>query len=536
MATSPESKSSNDGIIGRFPTESPNLNPQKWRRTLFEALLDTRKDVGGDFQVIDGVDGQPMSYDRLVLGCSVIARALARQTERCEHVGVLLPNVGGVAIAVFSLVAAGRIPAMLNYTSGRRNLLAAVETARIKTILTSRAFIEKAGLQDNLDAFGKRCRILFLEDITGALTKGDKLRGFVDSRRSRRMHLRHQVDPDAVAVLLFTSGSEGTPKAVALTHANILSNCEQFSAMLELSSDDRIFNALPVFHSFGLTTGLIAPLVIGVRTFLYPSPLHYRQIPALVRKSGATILTGTDTFAAGWARAASPEDFDSLRMVFLGAEKIKDTTRKIWRDKFSLELHEGYGVTEASPVIAANTQLQHKPGSAGKVMPGLEVALEDVPGIDQGGRLHVRGPNIMAGYIRNDTPGVVVPPDDGWHDTGDIATIDEDGFIFIRGRAKRFAKIGGEMVSLAAAEDFCADIWPDNCHAVVARDHSRKGEELVLVTDKPDAEMDILLNEAQNKGVSEFSVPRTIVSVDALPILGTGKIDYSAAAQIATGA
>ena len=169
-------------------------------------------------------------------------------------------------------------------------------------------------------------------------------------------------------------------------------------------------------------------------------------------------------------------------------------------------------------------------------MPGLEVALEDVPGIDQGGRLHVRGPNIMAGYIRNDTPGVVVPPDDGWHDTGDIATIDEDGFIFIRGRAKRFAKIGGEMVSLAAAEDFCADVWPDNCHAVVARDHSRKGEELVLVTDKPDAEMDILLNEAQNKGVSEFSVPRTIVSVDSLPILGTGKIDYSAAAQIATGA
>ena len=536
MATTPQTKTGNDGIIGRIPTECPTLNPKRWRRTLYDTLLDARKDVGGDFQIIDGVDGQPMTYDRLILACSVICRALARQTVRHEHVGVLLPNVSGVAIAVFSLVAAGRVPAMLNYSAGRRNLLAAVETARIKTVLTSRAFVEKSGLHDELEALGKPCCILFLEDIFDGLTKGDKLRGFVDSRRSRRMHHRHHIKPDEVAVLLFTSGSEGVPKAVALTHANILANCEQFLAMLELSHDDRIFNALPVFHSFGMTTGLIAPIVIGVRTFLYPSPLHYRQIPPLVRKSGATILTGTDTFAAGWARAAGEEDFDTVRLVFLGAEKIKEATRRIWRDKFSLELHEGYGVTEASPVISANTLLQHKAGSAGKVMPGLEVALEDVPGIEQGGRLYVRGPNIMAGYIRNDSPGVVVPPDDGWHDTGDIVSIDDDGFIFVRGRAKRFAKVGGEMISLAAAEELCANLWPDYCHAVIARDHPRKGEELVLITDKPDAEADVLLSEAQSKGISEISVPRIILNVDSLPVLGTGKIDYPAAERIATDA
>lgn len=347
------------------------------------------------------------------------------------------------------------------------------------------------------------------------------------------MHLKRRISPDDVAAMLFTSGSEGVPKGVALTHANLLSNCEQFITMLHLSPADRIFNALPVFHSFGLTTGLLAPVVVGMRTYLYPTPLHYRQIPPLVRESGATILTGTDTFAVGWGRAAGPEDFKGLRLVFLGAEKVKDATRRLWRERFGLELYEGYGATEAAPVIAANTEQENKEGSAGKLMPGLEVMLETVPGLDHGGRLHVRGPNVMAGYMRHDTPGMLEAPDEGWHDTGDIVSIDDDGFIFIRGRAKRFAKIGGEMVSLAAVEAYCSEVWPENTHAVTAVAHPRKGETLVLVTDRPEADRRQLLEWAKVHGVSELMLPKTIVSVDALPVLGTGKLDYTAVSEIA---
>ena len=513
--------------------DGSHLSADRWQRTLFEALLDTRRRQGGTFEIVDGADGRPLSFDQLVLACMVIGRALAKRTRQGEKVGVLLPNVSGVAVTFFALTAFGRVPAMLNFSAGIRNLTAAAVTAELKVIVTARAFVEQAGLGQAVGALSEHCEIVYLEDLREGLSRMDKLRGFIDSRRVRRLHLRRRINPDDVAVMLFTSGSEGVPKGVALTHANLLSNCEQFITMLELSASDRIFNALPVFHSFGLTTGLLAPIVVGMRTYLYPTPLHYRQIPPLVRKSGATILTGTDTFAAGWGRAAEAEDFKGLRLVFLGAEKVKDATRRLWRERFGIELYEGYGATEAAPVIAANTEHDHREGSAGKLMPGLEVALETVPGLDHGGRLHVRGPNVMAGYMRHDTPGTLERPKDGWHDTGDIVTIDDDGFVFIRGRAKRFAKIAGEMVSLAAVEAYCSEVWPDNTHAVTAVSHPRKGETLVLVTDRPAADRQDLIGWAKEHGVSELMLPKSIVSVDALPVLGTGKLDYPAIAVMA---
>lgn len=518
---------------GLVAIDGSHLKPARWQRTLFEALLDTRRKQGGDFEIVDGADGIPLSFDKLVLASLVIGRTLARRTAQGERVGVLLPNVSGVAVTFFALAAFGRVPAMLNFSSGIRSLMAAMVTAELKIIVTARAFVKQADLQEAVDDLAEHCQIVYLEDLRNSLSRIDKLRGFIDSKRARRLHLKRRIRPDDIAVMLFTSGSEGVPKGVALTHANLLSNCEQFITMLELSDTDRIFNALPVFHSFGLTTGLLAPMVIGMRTYLYPTPLHYRQIPPLVRSSGATILTGTDTFAAGWGRAADPDDFKGLRLVFLGAEKVKDTTRRIWRERFGLEIYEGYGATEAAPVIAANTHHDHRDGSAGKLMPGLEVALETVPGLDHGGRLHVRGPNVMAGYMRHDTPGTLEPPADGWHDTGDIVTIDDDGFVFIRGRAKRFAKIGGEMVSLAAVEAYCSEIWPDNAHAVTAVAHPRKGETLVLVTDRPEAERQELTEWAKNHGISELTLPKTIICVEALPVLGTGKLDYAAIGEMA---
>ncbi len=283
-------------------------------------------------------------------------------------------------------------------------------------------------------------------------------------------------------MILFTSGSEGTPKGVVLSHRNILANCAQAAARIDFGRRDKLFNVLPVFHSFGLTAGTILPLVSGVPIYLYPSPLHYRTVPELIYGVNATIVFGTDTFLAGYARSAHPYDFRSLRYIVAGAEPVRESTRRTYMEKFGLRILEGYGVTETAPVLALNTPMFNQFGTVGRLMPGMEPRLEPVPGVDEGGRLFVRGPNVMLGYLKADNPGVIEPPPEGWHDTGDIVTIDAQGFVTIKGRAKRFAKIGGEMISLAAVEMLAAQLWPDAMSAVATAPDPRKGERLVLVT------------------------------------------------------
>jgi acyl-[acyl-carrier-protein]-phospholipid O-acyltransferase/long-chain-fatty-acid--[acyl-carrier-protein] ligase len=343
---------------------------------------------------------------------------------------------------------------------------------------------------------------------------------------AQAVHQGHAASPDAPAVILFTSGSEGTPKGVVLSHANLLANRHQLAARIDFNPTDIVFNALPVFHSFGLTGGTLLPMLSGVKTFLYPSPLHYRIVPALVYDTNATIMFGTDTFLAGYARAAHPYDFYSLRYVFAGAEKVRAETRRVWSDKFGLRILEGYGATETAPVIAANTPMHFKAGTVGRPMPGITCTLEPVPGIDEGGRLVVSGPNVMLGYLRAENPGVLEKTIDCRYDTGDIVTIDEEGFIAIQGRAKRFAKIAGEMVSLTAVEALAAAVWPDHMHAAVSIPDDRKGEQIILLTENPDAERSVLSEHASASGMSELAVPRTVKTVDAIPVLGTGKVDY----------
>ena len=300
---------------------------------------------------------------------------------------------------------------------------------------------------------------------------------------------RERVRPDEPAVVLFTSGSEGMPKGVVLSHANVLANREQVMARFDFGSQDIILNALPLFHSFGLTAGTLLPILSGMRTFFYPSPLHYRIVPEMAYDVNATVMFGTNTFLAGYARFAHPYDFYSVRYAFAGAEKLKDETRRIWTDKFGVQIFEGYGATETSPVLAANTPVDTRVGTVGRLLPGIEYALDPVPGVE-GGRLSVRGPNVMLGYLKHDKPGVIQPPSTergpGWYDTGDIVSIDADGFVTIQGRAKRFAKIGGEMVSLTAVEELAARTWPESQHAVVSVPDAQKGEQLVLVTTKPE--------------------------------------------------
>jgi acyl-[acyl-carrier-protein]-phospholipid O-acyltransferase/long-chain-fatty-acid--[acyl-carrier-protein] ligase len=281
-----------------------------------------------------------------------------------------------------------------------------------------------------------------------------------------------------------------------------------------------------MFHSFGLTCGTLLPVLSGLRTFLYPSPLHYRIVPELAYETNATIMFGTDTFLSGYARYAHPYDFYSMRYVFAGAEKVRDETRRIWSERFGLRVFEGYGATETAPALSMNTPMHNRPGAVGRLLPGIEHRLEPMPGIEEGGRLMVSGPNVMAGYLRIENPGVLEIPKDPWYDTGDIVTIDEDGYIHIQGRAKRFAKVGGEMISLSAVEGFVFALWPDNTHAVVNLPDPRKGERLVLVTDFANARRDALMAYARGNGIAELSIPRSIVKVARMPLLGTGKMDY----------
>ena len=497
------------------------------QRTLFAALCDARDLHGGKALVLEDVKREPLSYDRLLVASHLLGKRLASSTRVEEAVGLLLPNVSGVAVAFFALQAQGRVPAMLNFTVGLANMRSACSTAAIDVIVTARAFVEQAKLGDviaGLEADGRT--VLYLEDIGSGIGTFEKLSTLLAVGGIARRHRARRITPDSPAVILFTSGSEGTPKGVVLSHRNLLSNCAQLAARIDFNPADVVLNALPVFHSFGLTGGTLLPLLNGIRTVLYPSPLHYRIVPALAYDANATIMIGTDTFLSGYARMAHSYDFYSLRYIFAGAERVRDETRRIYAEKFGLRILEGYGATEAAPVIAVNTPMHFQAGTVGRLLPAIEARLEHVPGIAEGGRLSIRGPNVMAGYLLASDPGRLHPPEDGWHDTGDIVTIDAAGFITIKGRAKRFAKIGGEMVSLPAVEGYAAEVWPGADHAVVTRPDPRKGEQLVLFTTASDASPKLLQEWARGAGIPELMVPRDIRPVDALPVLGTGKIDY----------
>jgi acyl-[acyl-carrier-protein]-phospholipid O-acyltransferase/long-chain-fatty-acid--[acyl-carrier-protein] ligase len=319
---------------------------------------------------------------------------------------------------------------------------------------------------------------------------------------------------------------------VVLSQSNLIANVRQIAAHIPLDPSWVMFNPLPTFHCFGLTGGVLLPLLTGMKAFEYPSPLHIKQIPPLLKKAKASILLATDTFVNQYARAAERDELSGLQFIVCGAEKVREETHNLIAERFGpVPVLEGYGATEASPVIAVNKPLDNRRGTVGGLLPGVEARLEAVPGIAGGGRLYVRGPNIMAGYLAPD--GGIEPPVDGWHDTGDVVNLTKDGWVTILGRVKRFAKIGGEMVSLTAAESLAAAVWPDNRHAVVSLPDPKKGERLVLVTDCGGAEASALLDHAQAVGASELAVPRKIIQVSEIPVLGTGKTDYVAVQRVA---
>ena len=484
-----------------------------------------------------------------------LGRLVAKFTAPGETVGVFLPNLAVTLGVTLGASSRGRVPAMLNYKAGVTGILDACTAAAIKTVVSSRAFVAKANLGPEMGAMEQAgIRIVYLEEARASFGLADKLAVLFELRNPRRIELAAQekaaalapaicwfgpapvFDPaDRPAVVLFTSGSEGKPKGVVLSHRAIVSNVAQVRAVYDFNTDDRALNALPIFHSFGLTGGTLLPLFSGIHLTLYATPLHYKVIPLLAYEKNATVLFGTNTFLANYGKHANPYDFRSIRYVVAGAEKLTDAVRKLWAEKFQKPIYEGYGATETAPVLAVNTPKACRFGTVGEFLPGIEYKLVPVPGIEDGGALYVKGPNVMSGYYRFENPGVLEPTmsDEGygWYATGDVVKV-VDGFVSIVDRVKRFAKIGGEMVSLSVVEKI-AERAAGGMHAVTTAADAAKGEALVLFTTNPDLKREALLAAAKDMGASELSVPRKIVVVDALPLLGTGKTDYAALKKMA---
>ncbi|EJW13612.1 Long-chain-fatty-acid--CoA ligase [Rhodovulum sp. PH10] len=496
-------------------------------RTIPQAMIEAAHVHGMKRIAIEDPVTGPLTYKKMLIGAAVLGRKLMPLAGEGEIVGVMLPNANGAVVTLLGLMSAGRVPALLNFSAGPANVRAACKAAALKTIVTSRAFVEKGRLGALIEALEGDHRIVYLEDVRTTITTADKLRGLYEFGKPLV-----ERKPDDPAAVLFTSGSEGVPKGVVLAHRNILANAAQAKAIVDFGYGDKVFNVMPVFHAFGLTVAFILPLVHGVTVYMYPSPLHYRLVPELVYATNSTVLFGTDTFLAGYARTANAYDFRSLRFVMAGGEPVRESTRRAWMEKFGHRILEGYGVTEAAPVISLNTPMFNKFGTVGRLFPGLEARLEPVEGVDEGGRFFIRGPNIMIGYLRVEKPGVVERPPGGWHDTGDIVDIDAEGFITIKGRAKRFAKVGGEMISLAAVETLAFDLWPDGLHAVATIPDPRKGEKLIMMTTWPNANRAEFARFARSRGASEIFVPGEFVVVEALPMLGGGKIDNLAVTRL----
>lgn len=494
---------------------------------ILSAIFGAAKEFGkSKIAIVDG-DGTKVDYKTIMRGTFALGSALSKRFKKNETVGIMLPTGTGAVVAFCAVLQSGRLPAMMNFTAGSANIKASMKAAQITKIVTAHKFIELGGLEPLIADLSDAAEFIYLEDVREDLGFMDKVAGglgpiFPGLFQKKQNHKKP-------GVVLFTSGTEGEPKGVVLSHHNIVANIEQVRSHIGLSPEhDSVFNPLPTFHCFGLTVGALLPLVAGVRAVFHPSPLQPREIAKRISSEQATILLATDTFISQYARVAGEGDLNSIRLAVCGAERVRDETRAFVRKKFDIEILEGYGATEAAPVVAANSIELNKPGTVGCLLSDMEYDLVPVEGIEDGGKLRIRGPNVMMGYMRSSAPGIIEPTNEGWHDTGDIVAIDEDECIRIQGRVKRFAKIGGEMVSLAVVENCASAIWPDDMHAAAAIPDPRKGEQIVLISTAKEIDRAAILAWAQSHGVSELSVPRKVFHVDEVPVLGTGKTDYGA--------
>ena len=514
-----------------------NPNISLFAQLMKTAKIHSKKGLLRRPQFVEDIQRIPNSYKDIIIKSFVLGKYFKRRTLPGDHVALLLPNSIAAVCTFFGLSAYDRVPVMLNLSVGAQNMASMCNTAQVKIVITSLTFIKTAKLESTAEVLkANGFNIVYLESLRKDIGLWEKINAYL---RYKIKRVPHKDGGSKKAVILFTSGSEGAPKAVVLSHANIISNIKQMSAIETINTTDTVFNALPMFHSFGLTVGTLFPLLEGAKLFLYPSPLHYRIVAELVYEIGATIMFGTDTFFRGYGRIAHPFDFHNVRFMFGGAEAVKADTRDMWMERLGIRVMEAYGATECSPVVTANNRIFNRFGSIGKLLPAMEYRIEPVDGIEKGGELVVRGPNVMLGYIMPDNPGVLKPLENGWYHTGDVVEIDEIGFIYIKDRIKRFAKIGGEMVSLNAVDNMVRKAYewmsPQDktgegstdmfSYGVVAIPHESKGEQIVLVTNNRMVTQEVLHSYIKNNGMSELYLPRVILFRDKLPVFATGKAD-----------
>lgn len=503
--------------------------------SLYEQLLAARQTHGKNRVIYEDGSGQSLTYNNFVKK-TVVLSTLLKPYMMSERVGLLLPNSHAGVLNFYALQHRGLTPVMINYTAGIRAIKAGLTACQSNTLITSRQFIDKANLGALIHELANY-QIIYLEDLYQSMTWLDKLSMAIKGCFPRFTAARQQADDEAV--VLFTSGSEGFPKGVVHSHDSLLMNVAQIQAIYDFNPADKLMICLPTFHVFGLAAGTLLPIATGASAVLYPNPLHYRAIPEVIYDRNCTILLSTSTFLAGYARFADTYDFHQLRYVIAGAEKLATEVAQTYYQRFGIRVLEGYGSTETAPVIAANTLMTYQSGSVGQLLPGMTATLIAAPELSipqtnnqTCGRLTVSGDNVMLGYLHAERPGQIEPSPmingKRSYDTGDIVCLDEKGYVSIVGRAKRFAKIAGEMVALDSVEEIATAASSQYHHAVITVANEKKGEALVLFTTDHELTRSRLQQVAKEGGFSELMVPREIRYRQTIPLFASGKTNYQA--------
>ena len=480
--------------------------------------------------------GKELTYGQALAASLILARIIRRRCPDEQMVGMMLPATVGGVLANIATLMAGKVPVNLNFTAGRESIALAIEQCRIKTVLTSRVFLAKAKVDQPAGA-------VFLEDVMKEITPLMRTAmwaaAFVLPRAIlERLFVAHDRNRDSLATVIFSSGSTGTPKGVMLSHRNVLTNVEGIAQIYHVTDDDRLMGVLPLFHSFGFTGTIWLPLVMGFGVVYHPNPLDAGTIGELVQKHRATMMISTPSFCLGYTRKCTPEQFASLRYAVVGAEKLREPIARAFKEKYGLELLEGYGCTEMSPAVAINApdspgtgQRNSKPGTVGRPLPGVlarSVDRETGNPLPPGGEglLLLKGDNVMLGYLNAPEKTREVLRD-GWYVTGDIATIDEDGFIRLTDRLSRFSKIAGEMVPHLKIEETITRVLGDTPCVVTAIPDESKGERLVAFHTSKSMSPEALWSQLCESSLPKLWIPKreNLYYVDAIPLLGTGKVD-----------
>ncbi len=492
-------------------------------------FIASAKRVPDKIAFVDKNTGNNVSYGRALIAALILARRF-KKLER-GRIGIMLPTSSGGALATIGALMAGLTPVMINYSTGaEKNCLFAQQKCDFKTIVTVRQLLERVGCPEMPG-------MIFIDDIMKELGGFEKVLAALKSKLPIKLlnWLCGKADLNRPAVILFTSGSEKAPKVVQLTQRNILSNIDSFSEMMDIYDMDRLLAELPYFHVFGYTICLWTPLCLGMTSITYANPLEFKTIAAIIKEERPQLLVGTPLFLEGYARQSDPGDFSSIELAVSGADKCPDSLRKLYKEKHDLEIFEGYGTTETSPVISVNPRDHNKHGSIGIPIPGTEVKIvnyetgEDCR-IGDTGKIMVKGDGVMLGYL-NDVEETHLRIQSGWYDTGDLGAMDEDGFIWHKGRLKRFVKIGGEMISLVAVEETLDAVTPEDveCCAVELPD-AKRGSRIVAVTSKEVDGSEV--GKKLSEELPNLALPKKYVTVEEFPRMGSGKTDFRSLTKI----